>query len=249
MTTIHNMVTEHFTEWYRAPGPPTDWPSLLTDRAAFHALADSKGISTHLTRSLWEAFTSPLQLSSLQQDLRQALSCPPSLLEFQAAILHHRGSTAPGATGLTYNMVKGWPPTVTERVHGLLSQAFSGPTPAWLQWGWLCPKPKDPENGITLDGLRPLMLLEVLRKLWVWIMVRKIVCLWESHHALTPSQHGFRWGHGTQDSALLVHLNCIEHARYSSSPLFLSSWDIRRAFDSVSTQWMLAGVAWVSRLI
>ena len=77
MTTIHNMVTEHFTEWYRAPGPPTDWPSLLTDRAAFHALADSKGISTHLTRSLWEAFTSPLQLSSLQQDLRQALSCPP----------------------------------------------------------------------------------------------------------------------------------------------------------------------------
>ena len=69
-------------------------------------------------------------------------------------------------------MVKGWLPSVVEKAHALLTLAFSGPTPSWLQWGWLCPKPKDPENGITLDGLRPLMLLEVLRKLWIWIHVR-----------------------------------------------------------------------------
>ena len=234
---IHNMVTEHFTEWYRAPGPPPDWPSLLTNRPAFQALADSKGIPGHLTHCLWEAFTAPLQLTALQQDLRQALLSPPTLGEFQAAIHHHKGSTAPGATGLTYNMVKGWPAPVTERVHGLLTQAFTGTTPAWLQWGWLCPKPKAPEHGITLDGLRPLMLLEVLRKLWVWIIVRKIVRLWETHQALTPSQHGFRRGHGT-DSALIVHLNCLEHARHTNTPLFLSSWDIRRAFDSVSKEVM-----------
>ena len=46
---IHNMVKEQFKEWYRAPGPSPDWPSLLTDRLAFQALADSKGIPTHLT--------------------------------------------------------------------------------------------------------------------------------------------------------------------------------------------------------
>ena len=124
-----------------------------------------------------------------------------------------------------------------ERVHGLLTVAFSGPTPTWLQWGWLCPKPKDPDNGITLDGLRPLMLLEVLRKLWIWIHIRKIVCLWDTHLALNPNQHGFRRGHGT-DSALIVHINCMEHARLSQTPLFMSSWDIRRAFDSVSKEAM-----------
>ena len=32
------------------------------------------------------------------------------------------------------------------------------------------------------------MLLEVLRKIWVWIHVRKIVRLLEVHQALTPSQ-------------------------------------------------------------
>ena len=107
----------------------------------------------------------------------------------------------------------------------------------WLQWGWLCPKPKDPTSSITLDGLRPMMLLEVLRKLCLEIYVQKIVHHWEVHQTLTHSQHGFRRGHGTE-SALLLHLNCLEHARLSHSPLFLSSWDIRRAFDSVSKEAM-----------
>ena len=236
---IHNLVTEHFTAWYRAPGPTPDWPLLLTDREAVQARADSKAIPPQLTQHLWEAFTLPLHHSSLQQDLDLALRSPPSLEEFRATILHHKGSTAPGATGLTYNMVKGWSDPVTAKVHQLLTLAFSRPTPAWLQWGWLCPKPKDPEKGITLDGLRPLMLLEVLRKLWVWIVVRKIVRLWEVHQILTPSQHGFRKGRGT-DSALAIHVNCWGHARLTHSPLFLSSWDIRRAFDSVSKEAMEA---------
>ena len=235
--TIHNLVTDHFTAWYKAPGPSVDWPHLLHDHAAFQAHATSKHIPPHLTQLLWDAFTFPLQYTDLQIDLQHALSSPPSLTEFTAAIQFHKGSTAPGATGLTYNMVKGWSPPVLAKVHELLTLAFSGPTPTWLQWGWLCPKPKDPDNGITLDGLRPLMLLEVLRKIWIWIHIRKIVRLWESHRSLTPSQHGFRRGHGT-DSALMVHINCLEHAKHSGTPLFLSSWDIRRAFDSVSKEAM-----------
>ena len=74
------------------------------------------------------------------------------------------------------------------------------------------------------------MLLEVLRKIWVWLYVRKIVRLWEVYGALTPSQHGTRKEHDT-DSALMVHINCFEHAKSTNTPLFLSSWDIRRAFD------------------
>ena len=234
---IHNLVTEHFTDWYRSLGPPADWPALLTDRRAFQARADAKHIPPHLTQDLWEAFTLPLQHTALHQDMVTALQSPPSLSEFQAAIKHHKGSTAPGATGLTYNMVKGWPESVTLKVHQLLSLSFTGPTPAWLQWGWLCPTPKDPEQSITLDGLRPLMLLEVLRKLWVWIIVRKISRLWEAHQILSPSQHGFRKGRGT-GSALVVHLNCWERARLTNSLLYLSSWDIRRAFDSVAKETM-----------
>ena len=47
-------------------------------------------------------------------------------------------------------MVKSWPDSVVTKAYELLTLAFNG-TP---YMGWLCPKPKDPENGITLDGLR-----------------------------------------------------------------------------------------------
>ena len=40
----------------------------------------------------------------------------------------------------------------------------------------------------------------------------------------------------------MVHFNCFEHAQSTNSPLFLSSWDIRRAFDSVSKEAM--DVSW-----
>ena len=101
------------------------------------------------------------------------------------------------------------------------------------------------------------MLLEVPRKLWIWIHIRKIVRLWDTHQALNPNQHGFRRGHGT-DSALIVHLNCMEHARLSNTPLFMLSWDIRRAFESVSKEatdasWRRLGVPpstayWIAHL-
>ena len=115
-----------------------------------------------------------------------------------------------------------------------------------MQWGWLCPKPKDPEAEVTLDGLRPLILLEVLRKIWVGIVVSRITGAWEGHRVLAPAQHGFRPGRGT-DSALLQFLNATEHAEETSTSLYTSSWDIRRAFDSVSREamevsWLRLGV-------
>ena len=167
--------------------------STWADSKLIQAHADSKLIPPHLTQHRWDAFTFPLHNLDLQRDLHSALLIPPTLEELKAAILHHKGSTAPGATGLTYNMVKTWPDSVVTKAHELLTLAFSGPTPTWLQWGWLCPKPKDPENGITLDGLRPLMLLEVLKKLWVWIHIRKIVCFWETHQVLTLERTQPSW--------------------------------------------------------
>ena len=89
------------------------------------------------------------------------LALPPTLTEFQAAIRGHRGSTSPGTTGLTNNIAKGWPPEVTQFAHRCLLQLWGQKeTPKWMQRGWLCPNSWEAE--ITLDGLRPLILLEVI---------------------------------------------------------------------------------------
>ena len=74
-------------------------------------------------------------------------------------------------------------------------------TPGWLQWNWLCPKPKNPEEEITLDGLHPLLLLEVIRKLWTGIIVVRITRAWERHHVRATAQQGFRPSRGTDTAS------------------------------------------------
>ena len=72
---------------------------------------------------------------------------------------------------------------------------------------------------------------------------------------LDPSQHGFRAKHGT-DSASLLLVDALEHAKETHSACLVSSWDIRCAFDSISKPalqmaWTQSGVPpeWASILI
>ena len=72
---------------------------------------------------------------------------------------------------------------------------------------------------------------------------------------LDPSQHGFRANHGTGSASLLL-IDALEHARESHTACLVSSWDIRRVFDSISKPalqmaWTRLGVPpkWVSFLI
>ena len=72
------------------------------------------------------------------------------------------------------------------------------------------------------------------------IIVGRITRAWERHHVLAPAQQGFNPGRGT-DTALLQFINAPEHAEETGTPLYTSSWDIRRAFDSVSREAMDLG--------
>ena len=64
------------------------------------------------------------------------------------------------------------------------------------------------------------------------LTIKKITAAWDRHGILSESQHGFRHKRGT-DSALLQFINAVEHSVATGIPLYTSSWDIKRAFDSV----------------
>ena len=123
----------------------------------------------------------------------------------------------------------------------------------WKQ-RWLVPLPKTPDLS-NIEDLRPICLLEIFRKLWTSILTHRIRGAWETHDMLDPSQHGFRAKHGT-DSASLLLVDALEHAKETHSACLVSSWDIRRAFDSISKPalqmaWTRLGVPpeWASFLI
>ena len=76
------------------------------------------------------------------------------------------------------------------------------------------------------------MLLEVTRKVWVGLLMRRIKDSWIGRGLLNESQHAFleKKGCGT---AIPIVMNCLETAREMRSDIFLTSWDMRRAFDSL----------------
>ncbi len=82
------------------------------------------------------------------------------------------------------------------------------------------------------------ILYEVICKLWAGMVAKRVQRIWHKHNLLNPNQHGFRPQHGTH-TAILHVFNRLEDARLDE-PLFITFWDIRRAFDLIAK--------WIQRL-
>ena len=80
-------------------------------------------------------------------------------------------------------------------------------------------------------------LTEVLRKLWSKLFVRRITDYLHEAGCMNQHQHGGK-GKGT-DSAVLEFLATLETAKEYKTELFLSSWDLSRAFDCVARELLI----------
>ena len=65
------------------------------------------------------------------------------------------------------------------------------------------------------------------------MIVKRIMNVIEEQGALSESQHAFRRGRGTYTANLQLQ-NAMETAWQRRTKLYGSSWDIKKAFDSVS---------------
>ena len=108
------------------------------------------------------------------------------------------------------------------------------------KWRWLLPIPKVASPELT--DLRPLSLVEVSRKLWASVLMRKVSREWARNGCLNKRQHGFVTGK-SMDEAVLEVMNTMETAKEMQCDLYMSSWDIKRAFDRVPKQLLIFG--WV----
>jgi hypothetical protein len=103
------------------------------------------------------------------------------------------------------------------------------PIPEFWKQRWLVPLPKTAK----LTSIEPICLLEIFRKLCTSILAHRIRTTWEAHDMLDPSQYGFHANHGT-DSASLILVDALENANEKHTACLVSSWKIRRAFNSIS---------------
>ena len=101
-------------------------------------------------------------------------------------------------------------------------------TPDACKWKWLIPIPKGTSEKIS--DMRPIMLMEVLRKLCTGLIVQRITSSLQKHGA-SLNQHGYLPKRGTNTANLQLTL---ETAWDEQRPLYGCSWDMKKAFDSVS---------------
>ena len=239
---IASAITQKFRdEWFHFPpgAANINWDKNLNDEASFMQLARSLGIETPEAEILWKAIKKRPTSSKLKA-FQESVVQTPTYKAYKAQVDAGSVDSAGGMSDLTYAMIKSWPEHVHEEIYKALVENWSNNAiPEEWKWRWLLPLPKVPDP--SLSQLRPICLLEVLRKLWSKIFVQRINEFMHQEAILHPGQHSGK-GKGT-DSAVLEFAAILETAKELNTELFLSSWDQRKAYDSVDRKVLLfAGI-------
>ena len=236
---IHEIITRMFRDtWFNTPTAYSnvDWSHVTSSETAFQQRAHSLNIPSDISSILWKSTNKRPAPNSKLQVFQSTVMNTPSFDDFTRELKNGSADSSGGPSGLTYGMMKTWPVRVQRAVYdALASNWVTKEIPDDWKWRWLLPIPKveDP----TLKQLRPLSLMEVLRKLWSKLFVRRITDHLHESGCMNPNQHGGK-GKGT-DSAVLEFLATLETAKELHSELFLSSWDLSRAFDCVARELLI----------
>ena len=130
-------------------------------------------------------------------------------------------------------MVQHWPDSVVKRTYDFLSNLWKEKhIPTCVKWRWLALIPKIPGSD-KLTDMRPISLLEIMRKLWNAFFARKVAKFLRAQSIPHPSQHAY-WARSGTDAASLEVTNALEMVLEVEGTAGASSFDFRRAFDSAS---------------
>ena len=239
--TVHTASTAHFEKWYDMPEhllntlhAIPDWKPHFNDFNVFKSAYPHCQVPEHLMRRIYDAMQDVDNSEKVRKELSEQLAEPPSLEEFENKIRKLKSYSSPGPSGLTYNMLKKCPSTTTKELYKCLKQMWANKRIAtsW-KWRWLVPIPKKPTDSPALEDLRPLMLCEALRKVWTSLVLSKINKTFKKYHVLDVAQHGYQRGKSTS-TASMIHINALEDAEELEHDLHRTSYDLKKAFDSVS---------------
>ena len=239
---IHDKHTAHWRHWFSSPESPNffthheiDWSYPQDSKDDFMEFPNHLCIPLNIRENIWNALTVPkYDGPAVKEKLAEATTRPVTIEDLKAAISKASSTSVPGPSGLSYLMMKTWTPKVLQEAFDAMTMIWeTGQIPLWWKKKWLCPKAKVDPALATLEDLRPISLLETTRKIWMGIIVGRIVSVWETDNVLADGQYGFRKNKGCEAPTIQV-LNALEEAEEAGTEIHGSSWDIKRAFDSVS---------------
>jgi len=237
-TDTHSAITDYLAEWHQADPAlhDRDWEDFFATKEGFLRQMAGSPVPPALLDRIWDAFTPTLpeaDLARMTAEMNEALSSTPPFEEFKLTLARKttKGKAA-GPSGTTYGMLALLDEDDLRVLYTAMARMWEArEVPALWKLRWMVPISKVPIEP-SIDQLRPISLVETSRKLWFTMIIHRIRSAWHEYGALSDLQHGSRPCRGT-DSASIQFINAIEECHVSCTPLFASSWDIRRAFDSL----------------
>lgn len=229
---IHEILTNNFDKWFETPiaEQKEDWPNALHNYEPFKLMCDKQLLPNSVSQALWTAINKKVSDTPAVLSFKSEVMDTPSFDEYMKQVNASKSGSAAGMSDLSYDMMKAWTSEIHEAVYVALATLWNDKTiiDSW-KWKWLNPIPKNPDPSIS--ELRPLCLIEVIRKVWSVIFVRRITSFLHKSDITHKGQH-CGVGKGTE-TGVIEFAATLETAKELKTEVFISSWDLKRAFDSV----------------
>jgi hypothetical protein len=230
---VHKELTDNFRQWFKG-GRSRErglWEKVQSWEG-FEEHLGLKEVPERLRRCIHQAIIQVRGREEVEAKLNH-LKEGPSIAKLMAGRKAAPNGRSPGPTGLTYTMLKDMPDALVEEVWESINDKWRRKYVGdWLKKKQLVAIPKVESEDSDVKKMRPVMLIEVIRKLHSGAIFKEIREEWERSGILHPAQHGFRAGHSCA-SGIFQFINAMEASEEDMKEIFFSTWDIKRAFDSV----------------
>ena len=223
--------------WQGAFAAPIDSFIPSWDSTTYQDLQNAyPAIPAKLTRQIWDAIKSVPETirKSVGEDLKWD-SITPTASEYLLQLKLSSKDSAGGPSGATYRLLQLLPVQTQLLLYKASLACWNSRTLPEL-WNKKLLFLLNKKEGIhTIKNIRPIVLLEVTRKLWFKVITKKIAKSLENHMALQPNQYGFRVRRSTTDN-LVQLVNAIEARK--GLGIAASSFDIVGAFNAPPRKWI-----------
>ena len=155
---------------------------------------------------------------------------PPSLEEVTAAIKAMKSGKAPGADGVTAEILKADVNVTAPILTEIFKQIWEeGQIPEVWKTGLIFKLPKKGDLG-DCNNWRGITLLSLTSKVFSRIVLSRLTAVLEKD--LRPQQAGFRPGRSCSDHIFTLR-QILEQSKEWNTPLYINFIDLEKAFDSI----------------
>ena len=189
---------------------------------------------THEIEEEWKAYYEPI--AEINENWYNELLTKPTLEEWYQIISSMKNGSAPGRSGVSYEMIKHLDGIATELLLEIIDACIkTSSIPTQWNQGVIYPIPKPGDWNLDLSKTRPITLLETPRKMLTKLLNDRLAKIFVRYNVLKNHNYAGLPGNSTQEPIHILNA-VIEDAREKNKDLWIFFQDMSKAYDSVNRE-------------